>query len=73
MGAMRSGCTVMDGGTGRLICFNKLMTVDGSYEERVYSDGQKNGEAKLVGAQGDIFTFTYKEWCLFSTYIFVII
>ena len=33
---------------------------DGSYEERVYSEGEKNGEARLVGSQGDTFTFNYK-------------
>ena len=48
MGAMRSGCTVMGGGTGRLSWFNKLMTVDGSYEERLYCNGWRNWEVKLV-------------------------
>ena len=36
------------------------LVIDGSYEERVYVEGEKSGEAKLVTATGDIFTFLYK-------------
>jgi hypothetical protein len=36
------------------------LCLDGSYEERDYTDGEKCGEARLVSASGDIFTFQYK-------------
>ena len=40
---------------------SKLMYPDGSYEERNFSDGEKNGAAKMVGASGDIFIFSYER------------
>ena len=43
----------------KIKCFNLFW--DGSYEERVYCNGEKNGEARLVGNQGDTFNFIYKE------------
>jgi hypothetical protein len=43
-----------------LICENCGKCADGSYEERTYTDGEKNGDARLVSVSGDIFTFHYK-------------
>ena len=38
-----------------------MLYPDGSYEERSFNDGAKNGPAKLIGINGDIFEFNYKD------------
>ena len=35
------------------------MYPDGSFEERTFSDGAKNGPAKMTGVNGDVFEFQY--------------
>ena len=37
----------------------QLLYPDGSFEERSFSGGTKNGPAKMTGANGDIFEFQY--------------
>ena len=39
----------------------QLLYPDGSYEEREFSGGAKNGPAKMIGKNGDLFEFQYKD------------